>query len=367
MHHIADHFDEGIPIEHARPDFAILGYLLEKNLITNNQYENAIKPQEGISIEGLRPLHYVPEQTTFQKHRENNIIVDIDKEERERRREGKSRRLPRRGGNVNHHITLSTLSSQFEKLLELPVATVPTPGPCEANDTDADISSDDGVSVTAASVESDRSTSLAGSLPLDVDQDEDLINPKRHHQRLKSIRDIAFRNSTILQFDYKSRVIVNDIRNQPLTIPDSYVECCEILRRIRRNILMLKDSGFCQSQISFLRIDPRRTNVALLTAIPVDSILQLGVAFEQGQKSTYSTQSKLATEKCFEIGDPNIINGSITSCPPNPSNQYRKDFQGAKYAKTATLTIDDGNLDREPKFALLRVPDPAKGRSIAIT
>jgi hypothetical protein len=44
MHHIADHFDEGIPIEHARPDFALLGHLLEMNLITNNQYENAIMP-----------------------------------------------------------------------------------------------------------------------------------------------------------------------------------------------------------------------------------------------------------------------------------------------------------------------------------
>jgi hypothetical protein len=345
MHHIADHFEDGYPIEHARPDFALLDHLRDNSLITNEQYENAIKSQEGIFVEGLRPLGYIPEQTRFQKHFsviENWIIHDIDKEERKWRRKGKGRPLPRRGRNVIPHITSP---SKLEKPPERRVATAPTRRLDESNDVDSDTSSNDGLSDASSSVDSDREAILPRSLPPDVDQDEDLMDPKRHNQRLKDIQDKAFQNSTAFQLDYKSRVVVTDRRNHKPSVSDTYLECCDILRRIRQNIQMLKDSGFCQSQISFLKVDPRRINVALLAAIPVDSILQLGVAFELGQTLLDLTESKLAREKSLEIGSPNSI-GQIT--------RSRWDDNGNI----------DGKIDGEPKFVLLRVPDQVPGRSV---
>jgi hypothetical protein len=389
MYHIAEHFNNGSRIELARPDFALLHHLQANNLINEKQYDNAIQAQERLPVEGLRPHDWIPEYRRKQiqeEERSSNKIIHNQWRAEERIREHR-RKDPRKVALVHH----TSLSSQPEKPPEPPIEPVLVSGPDMTSEAgqflidpssllvDSDISSDDELSDVASLEEFEGTISSASNLPPDVDLDEDLVDPKRHRQRLRDIRDRAFKNSTALQLDYLSRVVVRDERNRPRFISDSYTDCCGMLRRMRQNMRMLQELGFCQGQLSFLKVDPKRTNVALLIAIPVHNILRLGEAFELGESSkpraSVIPASRFAPCEPPEGGSYDSKDaGSTQQAARNSISLLRRrvyhqdpfiklssqDLAG--HAKAIDLTEYDCDIDGEPRHRILRAPDQPKGR-----
>lgn len=109
-------------------------------------------------------------------------------------------------------------------------------------------------------------------LATDSDIDEDLVHPRRHYARLKAIHATVITNSAVLRrMEYPIRQV-----DTPESRNDLYVqECRSLLTCIDGNLQFLRDRKFCSSTINFLRADPTRQNVAILTCLDTSSIFEI--------------------------------------------------------------------------------------------
>lgn len=391
MHHIANHFNDGSPIEHARPDFALLLHLQANSLITEEQYDNAIRAHEGLPVDGLRPHNWIPKKIRLQIYKEERRSNQVEQKV-ERRKKYKQKDHASRRGRTAVIVHQDGYSSQPKQLPEMTIEQVPSLEPHvvhEANQflidsssflTGSDVSSEDGLSDVASEEELDIKPPLPGYLPPDVNMDEDLMDPERHYQLLKDIQDRAFTNSTALQLEYMPQATIKYEGNEPRSSCDSYTECCAMLRRIRQNIHMLQELGFCQGRLSFLKVDPRRTNVALLIGIPVENILRLGEGFDEGQAPssqtnsmpTYCSTTSMVPKNGFGGGRGRNPTGQAVQKrnpifhPSNRLDPYAKHpSQGRVKDGKAIISMvysGEGNDDSEPRHILLRVPDQSNCR-----
>jgi hypothetical protein len=98
LEHISEHIESGVIWDTLRPDFGVLRYLRDSNIITEENYSFLCQGSERPRLEGLIPLDCEPEEITAKKRAEeaamNRIIVPEP-----RRRRDRDQQLSRRTKN----------------------------------------------------------------------------------------------------------------------------------------------------------------------------------------------------------------------------------------------------------------------------
>jgi hypothetical protein len=385
MHHIAGHFEDGSPIEHAQPDFALLLHLKAKSLITDEQYDKATQTRKGLLIDGLRSRYWIPEEQKRKEEAEQRGLARINhKPEKKQKYKGKDRAWSRTVVIVQPEIPSKQQDNLLEKSYEpLPLCdldVVDEISKCTSLQSpsvvDSDASSDDGISHVDFLEKVNKRPRGYGFLPPGLDLDEDLMDPEGHAQRLEDIRDRAFRDSTASKIYYMPKAAKRESDGgRPLW--DSYTECCAMLQRVCSNIRMLQDVGFCKGQLSFLKVDPQRINVALLIGIPVNNILRLGEGFEEQActrqtvtiPTSRSMERQAVTNRLFRSQDYCPTEQAVwerharSSSPLNHHDFYaRQSSQDlTKHSKSLVSVLCNNRDNSEPSHTLFRIPDQANG------
>lgn len=88
MMHIAGHFQEGtVDARGMRPDFFFLDHLRVKGSVSREVFEREKGTHEAVQVEGLRPRGYKTRKMEREEERRVGFIVDMRREERERKKE----------------------------------------------------------------------------------------------------------------------------------------------------------------------------------------------------------------------------------------------------------------------------------------
>lgn len=108
MIHIGEHFwdrrslDVNLQaVDHPRPDFHVLDYLRQQDLIDDRDYKHLVQHTERPYCENIRPLGFVPTEVEARRAWEDRRPHDQAREDRHRRkeREGKGKSAHQRKGN----------------------------------------------------------------------------------------------------------------------------------------------------------------------------------------------------------------------------------------------------------------------------
>lgn len=89
MIHIGYHFRDLQSYEETRPDYFLLEYLTDNNLISSEDYTHAIKYTERPHCDGLVPYGFETREMKESKDRDQQEPYDLEKERRQKRREDK--------------------------------------------------------------------------------------------------------------------------------------------------------------------------------------------------------------------------------------------------------------------------------------
>ncbi|TVY26634.1 hypothetical protein LHYA1_G004107 [Lachnellula hyalina] len=91
MVHIGAHFgeyrQEGVEVNHGKPDFWTLEYMSTKHLITAGDYAHAIRYSQRPPCDNLYPLDYKTPEMQAREERNSHASYDLRKENRNRRKE----------------------------------------------------------------------------------------------------------------------------------------------------------------------------------------------------------------------------------------------------------------------------------------
>ena len=85
--HISEHYRNRGLKEFRRPDFFVIEYLRKKRIISVDDYEWATRDTERPYCDGLVDLNYFTPEKSTQRDKNLEQIVDLEKEERQRRRQ----------------------------------------------------------------------------------------------------------------------------------------------------------------------------------------------------------------------------------------------------------------------------------------
>ena len=143
--------------------------------------------------------------------------------------------------------------------------------------------------------------------------DQDLINPSDHQKMLQDLLILVCKGSVAVEFEIKSvraltgtqisthaKLPVNLSLDTPTT-NSQYLKCLHFVDRILTNVRVLQQQGFCTTSINFLRTDPVRDNVAILSTLDLNRIQKL---ISVNHKSGSEQDLKLLDGLCQGIFDP---------------------------------------------------------------
>jgi len=92
--HIASHYHNLEPYEKSRPDFFLLDHLRGTNLLSEEDYKDAIGFSERPEVDGLVDYRYKTIEMKLKKERSGHEPHDLEKERRQirnKRRKGKGK------------------------------------------------------------------------------------------------------------------------------------------------------------------------------------------------------------------------------------------------------------------------------------
>jgi hypothetical protein len=91
MDHIAVHFQRLEGPDHPRPDFFVIEYMFEKRLLSAGEYKSLTRYTERPRCDGLVDIGYKTPEMKRKHEKSREQRYDLEKEDRQRRREGKRR------------------------------------------------------------------------------------------------------------------------------------------------------------------------------------------------------------------------------------------------------------------------------------
>ena len=87
MLHIGTHYAEQMQDISLRPDFHVLKYLRQNDLLARKEYENAVKYSERVPCDHLVPAGYRTPEMRRKENKSNEQRHDLGKERRTMRKE----------------------------------------------------------------------------------------------------------------------------------------------------------------------------------------------------------------------------------------------------------------------------------------
>ena len=144
------------------------------------------------------------------------------------------------------------------------------------------------VSNTLASTAITDTSDSHGRLFRLTEMHEDLLHPSRYKAKLTGLQGHVCRESGIAQ--QQNWKIGRSGTNTNLAPGILLQGCQKFLTLILRNVTVLRDAGFCSSTVTFLQIDPKRTQVAFLEPVELDKIAQLDDCLDEEATSLENLQ-----------------------------------------------------------------------------
>ena len=140
---------------------------------------------------------------------------------------------------------------------------------------------------------------------------EDLLHPVRYKAKLKGLQSLVCRESGIAQESLKTGSGDTKTDHSPAFLLQ---ECQKFLTWILRNVTVLREAGFCSSTATFLRIDPKRTQVAFLESVDLDKIALLETCIDESKTSLESLRR--LDSACKDL----LVDHLLSSTPPTAGN-----------------------------------------------
>jgi hypothetical protein len=95
MAHIANHFQNGAGQQDMRPDFYLLEYMWKKDILSTEDYTWAIGYTERPPCDGLVDIGHKTPEMKRKEEKSRELRHNLEKEDRQRRRERDSKRTRR--------------------------------------------------------------------------------------------------------------------------------------------------------------------------------------------------------------------------------------------------------------------------------